>query len=136
MKRFILFITIFVCALNINAQKKFNPQKFRTELHQYIRSSASLTDDEAAKFFPIYDEMKERQRAIHKQIRQYKKCNAATESEARNAIIMTDDLNINMKQVEKEYHQKMLKVLSALKLNAVLKAERKFHRQYFKKTTK
>ena len=41
-----------------------------------------------------------------------------------------------MRQVERDYHLRMLKVMSAVKLKAALDAERKFHRMQFRKAAR
>ena len=134
-KIFYLIILLFTCAVNLTAHVKFDPEKFKAELHQYIIISANLSEQEAACFLSLYDAMQSKQRVLHKQIRQYQKSKPTNNTIARNTIIRCDDLHIQMKRIEKEYHLKMLKVLSAVKLNEALKAARKFHRQYFRKNT-
>ena len=42
-------------------------------------------------------------------------------------------MKIQLKQIEQRYHKEMLKVLPATKLLRVLEAERRFHRQMFRK---
>ena len=98
MKRILIVFIVFVSATNLLAQHKFNPNKFKVEIHQYIVDSANLTEQESAKLLPIYDEMISKQRVLHKQLRKLK----------------------------------MLRVIPAIKLGEVLKAERYFHKQYFR----
>ena len=56
MKRILIVFIVFVSATNLLAQHKFNPNKFKVEIHQYIVDSANLTEQESAKLLPIYDE--------------------------------------------------------------------------------
>ncbi|MDR0185013.1 hypothetical protein ETF27_05065 [Prevotella brunnea] len=129
-------IIFFLCTLNISAHCKFDPEKFRAEIHQFIISSANLTGKEADNFFPLYDEMKAKQQKLHKQLRNYQRSTPTSNAAARNVILKIDDLNFRIKRIEKEYHDRMLKKLPAMKLNTALKAERKFYRQYFRKVAK
>ena len=136
MKRILIVIIAFVSAISLFAQHKFDPEKFKAELHQYIVSSAKLTEQECAKLLPIYDEMMTKQRAIHDQLRKLQSSNPGNNKGAKKAILEIDDLHIQMKQIEKNYHIKMLNVVSAMKLSEVLKAERHFHRKYFRNAAK
>ncbi|MCI6671088.1 MAG: hypothetical protein SOZ07_03080 [Prevotella sp.] len=133
MKKVCLFFALFVCVMQIVGQPKFDPQKFRSELHQYIITKANLTDVESKRLFPIYDEMREKLRPYHDQINAIHRKNSTDENEARKEIIMMSEWEIKMRQIEKKYHLAMLKAVSAVKLKAVLKAEHQFHRQYFKR---
>ena len=47
---------VWGCMTGLSAQnhhKKFSPEKFEQELKQFITQEAKLTQDEAAKFFPV-----------------------------------------------------------------------------------
>lgn len=129
MKKCFSFIIVFCLSVCIaNAQKKFDPAKFRVDLHKYITAEAHLTAAEAEKFFPLYDEMKDKQMKLHKESKGCHK-KPATEAACRSAIIKSDDIELRKKQIEKTYHLKFLNVLSASKLYDVLHAEGKFHRK-------
>ena len=52
MKRILIVFIVFVSATNLLAQHKFNPNKFKVEIHQYIVDSANLTEQESAKLLP------------------------------------------------------------------------------------
>ena len=59
----------------------------------------------------------------------------STEAECRSAIEKQDNVDIQIKKLQKQYHQKFLKVISASKLYDVIKAEDQFHRQSIRKFT-
>ena len=132
MKRILIVFIVFVSATNLLAQHKFNPNKFKVEIHQYIVDSANLTEQESVKLSPIYDEMISKQRVLHKQLRKLQNSNLQNNKNAKSVILKIDDLLIQIKQIEKAYHLKMLRVIPAIKLGEVLKAERYFHKQYFR----
>lgn len=132
MRRILIAIIVFISAINLSAQRKFNPNKFRMEIHQYIVTSANLTEQESAKLLPIYDEMINKQRLLHKKLHKLQDSNLQNNAKAKNIILQIDNLHIQIKQIEKTYHLKMLRVISAIKLAEVLKAERYFHKQYFR----
>lgn len=136
MKKIIILFIALSCAINTFAQHKFDPNKFKTELRQYILSTVNLTEEEANNFFKIYDEMQVKKRALHASVCAKQKCVPQNNNVARTAIMTSDNLRIQIKQVEKAYHQKMLLVIPATKLFNVLKAERRFHKQYLKKASR
>ena len=71
MRRILIAIIVFISAINLSAQRKFDPNKFRMEIHQYIVTSANLTEQESAKLLPIYDEMINKQRVLHKKLHKF-----------------------------------------------------------------
>lgn len=136
MKNILTFMIAFCfSAVFANAQKKFDPVKFRADLHKYIVAEAHLTSAEADKLFPLYDEMKDKQMELHKEGRNNNK-KPATETACRAAIIKMDDIELKKKQIERTYHLKFLKVLSASKLYDVLRAEAKFHKKVFQEVAR
>ena len=72
MKRLSTFLIIYLSAFLLMAQNqqrgKFNPQEFKAKLENYITQEANLTTSEAQAFFPIYFEMKGKQRQLQRQI--------------------------------------------------------------------
>ena len=115
-------IVLAVCALlsfvQMTAQRRFDPDRFKAELHRFIKAEVRLNRQEAARLFPIYDEMMAKQRPVFDRLRSLHKA---------------DGLEIQLRQVEQRYHQEMLKVIPGRKLLEVLEAERKFHRQTFRR---
>ena len=111
-------------------------QPCEAEKHPYIPQQAPLPPEETRRFVPLYKEMVAKKRKIHGQLRQLRKQSADNERAARALIERRDNLEISMRQVERDYHLRMLKVMSAVKLKAALDAERKFHRMKFRKAAK
>lgn len=133
-----LFLTLLLlCGLTAaSAQHHFDAQAFEAEKQTYIVQQAHLTPEETRRFVPLYKEMVAKKRKIHGQLRQLRKQSADNERAARALIERRDNLEISMRQVERDYHLRMLKVMSAVKLKAALDAERKFHRMKFRKAAR
>lgn len=112
---------------------KFTPERFQAELEQYITKKACLTPKEAAKFFPLYSEMSKKQRVVHQELKKLKRIKPVTDAECRKNILKRASLDIQMKQIQKTYHEKFMQVLPPKKVYDVLKAEDRFHRQMFKR---
>lgn len=128
----LLFIVIMSVAKAQEKQGKFVPERFRADLEQYITRKACLSPKEASRFFPVYSEMMEKQRAIHEKIKNLKRIKPATDAECRNNIRKCDKLEIEIKEIQKAYHEKFMRILPANKVFDVIKAEDRFHRQAFK----
>ena len=92
-----------------------------------------LKRQEAARLFPVYDEMRGKQRVYFDKLRAIFSAKPSSEREASKMIEQADAYEIQLKQIEQRYHKEMLKVIPATKLLRVLEAERRFHRQTFRK---
>jgi len=126
-------LCVFFSVSLLHAQGKFDFNKIKAESHNFITKEAGLTAQEAARFFPVYDEMRDKQRGYFDKLRAIYSARPSSEREASKMIEQADAYEIQLKQIEQRYHKEMLKVLPATKLLRVLEAERRFHRQTFRK---
>ena len=133
MKRFSTIICVVFLALTVSAQGRgnngFSPEHFDAELQKYITKEAGLTQQEAEKFFPLYKEMQQKQRALYGKQRLMGRQKPTDEKGCEQAIKQYDEIDLELKRIQLQYHNKMLKVISASKLYEVIKAESTFHRQ-------
>lgn len=133
MKKLILVVVSLLVMNAVNAQeKKFSPEKFDAEMEEYITQKANLDQLEAAKLFPLFKEMHKKQRAIYNRMRSLGHAKPADEDGCTEAIKEIDKCNLELKQLEQNYHQKMLQVVPASKLYDVIKAETHFYRKKMK----
>ena len=114
----------------------FNPEKFKADLEKFITVEACLTPAEASKFFPLYDEMNSKQRALFGKMRELKWMRPADEESCKRVIADIDRIELEIKQLQANYHARFLTVISARKLFDVIRAEGKFHREAVKKAAK
>ncbi|MBO7118944.1 MAG: hypothetical protein J6W03_01330 [Bacteroidaceae bacterium] len=136
MKRIILTFSFLLVGIAMIAQqpqrRKFNPQEFKAKLESYVTQEAGFNQNEAAAFYPIYFEMKGKQRGLQRQIFQLKRNAPTTEvNDQEFAIIIQKikDLGVEMAQLEVTYYKKMCKVVSPAKVYKAMCAEDKFHRE-------
>lgn len=127
-----VLMLMFVLGVNAEEQQKFSPEKFQADLEQHITTEAGLTTEEAAKFFPLYREMQQKQRAVYHQMRELFKA-PSDEASSKKAIQRRDELEMELKRIQQTYHNKFLKVLSASKVYKSIIAEDQFHRRAFRK---
>jgi len=135
MKKLLVFaILMLMVALGASAeeQQKFSPEKFQADLEQYITTEAGLTNEEAAKFFPLYREMQQKQRVVYNKMHELFKL-PHDEASCKRAVQRRDQLEIELKQIAQTYHNKFLRVLPASKVIGTIIAEDKFHRRAFRK---
>jgi hypothetical protein len=111
----------------------FDPKKFDADMEQFIAAHAGLTPSEAAHFFPLFEEMQNKQRQIFNKMRQYRFIDTSNDHACAEAIKRQDQMDLEIKKIQQAYHLKFMKVLSPGKVMKVIRAEDDFHRQAFKK---
>lgn len=136
--RTIVLIILMLCTFGVaNGQHRkrppFNPAKFEADLEQFITVNACLSPSQAASFFPVYRQMMKKQRALFEEMRRLRMINPKDNEACEEAIRKQDELDIQIKQLQQEYHGRFLMMLPANKVLSIIKAEEKFHRQIFKK---
>lgn len=142
MKKYIIaiLITLFssTAIMAQERERKFNPEEFKANLECFITKEACLTPAEAQAIFPIFHEMKEKQRALqHRIFRLRKECPCNASDEEYNKIIQEKiNLDKQKNQLEETYYKKMCKVASPKKVYQTMLADDKFHRQVLDKINK
>ena len=128
-------LMLLVVAVNSHAQhgKRFDYEKFKTEMINFIVAEAELTAAQEQKFRPVCEVMLSQKRTLFKRLRETNKATYTTNEEYKNAIRTIDKLELDMKSLEKTYHNQLLRLLPANKVFLIMRAESKFHRQAFRK---
>ena len=111
--------------------QKFSPEKFQAEMEQFITQEAGLTAEEAARFFPIYREMQQKQRAVFAKMREEGRVKPTDDASCKKLVQKRDEVELEQKKIQQTYHNKFFTVLSASKVFDVLRAEDRFHRRAF-----
>ena len=135
MRRLSTFLIIYLSSFMLMAQQqqrgKFNPEEFKAKLESYVTSEAGFTQSEAQTFYPIYHEMKGKQRQLPRKIFWLKK-NAPAENADPKDFALTiqkiKDLGLEIAQLEVNYYKKMCNAVSPQKVYKAMCAEDKFHR--------
>lgn len=129
----IIFLPVVAHSIAQNKRPKLSLESFRAEKEQFIAKEACLTPQESADFFPLYNEMNQKQRIIFDQMRKMEQIKPTDERSCKEAIERRDQLDLELKQIQQTYHNKFMSVISASKLFDIIKAEDKFHRRMLKK---
>ena len=139
MKKLLLTIMLIAASTAMSAQEnqkkqgvRFSPEKFEAELHDFIVSEAHLSAQEEVKFFPVYREMQQKQRAIYDHQRNLGKQKPQDEEGCLKVIKERDEKEIELKRIQQQYHKRFLELMPATKVWDILKAEERFHRRAMK----
>ena len=104
---------------------KFDPRQFEADLEQFVTT--------AAVFFPVYKEMQQKQRVLFGKMRQYRHTDTRDDKASLEAIRACDEIDLQIKKLQQQYHVRFCKVLPAGTVLRIIKAEEKFHRQAFRR---
>lgn len=129
-----LAIAVF-CSQPVNAQKKraFDPVKFEADLEKFIASEVELTPLKLpSSFLFIARCVRSSWRILGKSVA-LEKWIPKDAKACAEAIRKRDKNEVELKVLQKNYHERFLTILPATKVFKILKAERKFHRQCFRK---
>ncbi len=135
MRRLVMLMFLLSVLTYANAQHKkdkFNPDGFQADLERYVTEKACLTPQEASRFFPVYAEMFSKQRNVREKMKTLKRVKPVTDSDCKEQIMQIDSYEVEMKQIQRIYHEKFMEILPANKVFDVIKAEEDFHREAFK----
>ena len=95
-----------------------------------ITNRLSLTPEQATGFWPVYNEYSQKRREIHRSQRKIineKKAEGKTDEQVLNNLKEVQDLKQKELDLEKEYQNRFLKVISASQIVELYKAERTFN---------
>ena len=131
-KSFLILACLMLAMTGMAQEQKFSPEKFEADMEAFITKEAKFNENEAAKLFPLFKEMHQKQRGLYTKMRNYGKEKPATDDACAAAIRERDKLNMELRQLEQTYHKKMMLVVSPSKVYDAIRAENKFHRQMMK----
>lgn len=141
MQRILFILVMALCSLTITAQgnkqkpgpQQFDPKKFEAGLEQHVLKEAGITQAETARFLAIYREKRKKELAAMGAMRQHRQGRPASEKEWEESLKAHDNMEIQLKKIQQDYHNKMLRVIPASKVVKVVMAEEKYHRDAFGK---
>ena len=128
-----LFHLFTFSPLTAQENRKFSPEKFQAEMEQFITKEANLTPEEAAKFFPLYREMQQKQRAIYMKKKVFDKAALCDNKAAEAVILAYDERELAIKKLQQQYHKQFIKVVPATKVLKLIRAEERFNRNMMRK---
>ncbi|MDT7830253.1 hypothetical protein RQM65_16410 [Pricia sp. S334] len=133
---------IILCALMvssvISAQHKPDEEKIKSLKVAFLTEHLDLSSNEAQKFWPIYNEYDEKRDAMrekkYKQVyRKIKDAENLSEKEASELIEQYLDFEEREEELDKNFTEKISKVISAKKTLLLLRSEHEFKKQLLKR---
>ena len=117
-----------------NRGQRFSPAEYWKKQKEFFTKRANLTEEEAAKFFPLYNELQQKKMQINHQSRQnaVREQQQMSEADCLKTIDALADAQIQIAQLEKEYLEKFKKVLPASKILKIQMAEDQFNSELIK----
>ena len=113
--------------------QRFDPQKFQQMVEQALTKAGQLTEEEARTFFPLYNEMRSKQREMGRRMHELRDCKPSNAKACAETIIQIKRLQVEMAELERDYYKRILKQVPAEKVFKMMKAEDDFHRRMVKR---
>lgn len=130
----ILFLTTLVIMSKAQSEETLN--KIQAARIALITERLDLTPEQAEKFWPIYREYSQKQKSIRKEFSDARKDfdpNSASEDENKKMLELGNQVKERQLNLEKEYSQRVLSVISSRQLNNLRKAESDFKEMLLKR---
>ena len=124
---FTLFSTAAVYAQRPSGEEM---QKIQDAKIAIITNRLNLTPEQATGFWPVYNEYSQKRKDIHRAQRKIindKKAEGKTDDQVLNNLKEVQELKQKELDLEKEYQNRFLKVISASQVIELYKAERTFN---------
>lgn len=130
---FTLILSIFTSTA-IAQNRRMNMAEYEKRKMEYIQKEAGLTKEEAARYFPLYNDLSKKKFELHKQhrdkVEKMKQSNKNMSNEEYRQLLENDvDVKLKEAELDKQYSEKLEKALSPEKLYRAQQAERKFMQQ-------
>lgn len=127
----ILILFSMISSVAVAQSRKMDLVDYEKRKTEYIIKEAGLTEEEALKFFPVFNELNKKKFTLHKGHREIiEKIKSGSESISNEEYkkMLEQDANVKLKEAEldKEYSVKLENVLSPEKIYRAQQAERKF----------
>lgn len=141
--KFFIVISILLGTVTLWAQGKLSEEKrkeFEAQKIAFFTQALELTPEEAAVFWPLYNEMmkkiREQDAKVWEMYRQAHKAKKLTPEQEEQQVIDMLEHEQKMLDIKKKYYLRLLKVVPAQKIARLDRTERKFHKQLLQKMCK
>lgn len=136
MKRIFFLFSFVLLSLSAMASEemqdqrpRFNPAEFVAKMEAYITQRACFTKEEAERFYPIFHEMKGKQRELIRKAQWLKRQGPQGGDKAyAETIAKITSLEIQVAKLSESYYKKMCKEVPAQKVWKAMQADDAFTR--------
>ena len=134
MKKLIILL-IIVCGFTPALRAMGSPNQHLSPKEFRAKQQAFITQEEAAKFFPVYFELQDRKKQLNDEawkLLRSGKDEKTTDTQYGEILEGVYDARIASDRLDKTYFEKFKKILSCKKIYLVQRAEMRFHRELLK----
>ncbi|WP_229203518.1 hypothetical protein [Dyadobacter jejuensis] len=128
----LLFVVFYASGTSVYGQRHSSDEMRRIQDAKVaiITNRLDLTQEQSAGFWPLYNEYSQQRRQIHRDMRKIfgeKKADGVDDRAAMNNLKEVQELKQKELDLEKDYQQRFLKVITASQLAELYKAEKTFN---------
>lgn len=130
----VLTLTVFGYSQNVSAREKIESARIAL-----ITERLGLNPEQAEKFWPLYNEFRQKNESLKKEYEAAKAQidpQTATDDEKRKLLNLGLSLKERKVDLERDYSQKMLRIISAQQMMSLRKAEDDFRRMILEQLQK
>lgn len=134
MKKILPIIFIALFSFSALAQKEDRKERIKALKIAYLTEQLELTQEEAQKFWPVYNAFEEQKHAFRRQERQRKnleEIKSLSEIEAKNLLVELIEKEQKHLQFKQDYLTNLQAILSPKKIVILHAAEDEFNRKMF-----
>jgi hypothetical protein len=140
-KACILFLGAFLLLLGVRAQDDRSKEQIKTLKIAFFTEQLSLSPEEAAVFWPIYNAHEKEKEALRDQQRReirdrFPNLDQVSEKEARNALERYLEIEEREEELDKAFYEEIAREFSAVRTLKLFQAERDFRRRLFQEYRK
>ena len=135
MKKLILFICFsLLMGMTLMAQKRApmdeaSRKKLDASKVAFITSYLDMSSEDAAKFWPVYNEYKDKSAKLRSITRSARNAKDISDADASTMLDNIVEADIEKSALRKEYYDKFRKILSDKKVLLLMEAENEFRKQ-------
>jgi len=135
----VTFLILFAVQSSAQGRFKEKREQIKSLKVAFITNELSLTSEEAAKFWPLYNSFEEKQKELRKQrLGSYQdrmdtaELDMLTDKEATAALTQMEDTEEDLHQLRKKFVSNLRSIIPAVKIIKLKKAEEDFNRKLLK----
>lgn len=136
MKKIISLLILITLGFGGFSQSPEAKKKIEAARIALITQRLNLTPEQAEKFWPVYREYEIKQKEIRREFNQQRKAfdpNKATEEENKKMLDVATRVKERQLNLERDYSERILKVINTRQLNNLRKAENDFKEMLMKR---
>ena len=129
MKKILIIWVLALLGTGLYAQNPKAKEKIESARIGFITKRLGLTPEQAQRFWPLYNEFRNKNQAAAKDFNAYKatiNIDALTDEQSKRLVELDLDMKQRRLDLEKDYSKRMIDVISSQQVAALRKAERDF----------